>query len=447
MSQPAVLSNAQLEEQIVDYFLNVWDDDMTPGKTLAEKLNGDTAIAAHVLKTWMNTPNYVYLTRVEVGDVSLRRWIKSCLDQYRHTEGATATPARSARERLSAVKASIEGGEPQHNFQQNLTKAAGAREVPQTTTPAIHEGRNMPANTQAPGAPAAQGESNDQSQRPAHGRLIYKEGDIAIFLNTRQGPTGAFHVYGIVDGPQNGPDTKHYSMPVKVDGFDIECSERTRGGDVMNLYRGQQVLLQRRLENPIPTEDGVLTHIERLVEVRDEARGNFVNLQPYVAIPVFRRDAQGHQEGRPIGYRIPAQDWTPELGKQLAASGERIPNLLVWRKQGEKGGKNIFLSIPEAYDLRDGKRVNRDGVELSRAGISDDVIKMAVKVNGRAIANDQGQGGRAAAPQARPSFAPGGRLARDARNDVAASEQASKQEAPQQTESQQQPAQRGSRRR
>lgn len=233
-------------------------------------------------------------------------------------------------------------------------------------------------------------EQRPEGKKKLNGELVYREGDnFAVFLRTNPGPNGPWQSYEIVDGPKGSPDTQYFSLPAKVNGVMLEASEHDRGGEVARLFAAQQIMLEKKLQRPYRDEQTgeMVTHSPFLVEcklVQTEKDGKTFNkLQPYVAYPVFRKEERDNPNARPIGYRIPKEDTAGSSQQQQKQEGDKEDRyVLVWRKQGEMGGKNIYITIPEAFDLRDGKSVSREGVKIDRIGIKNGVLETSAVVQG-----------------------------------------------------------------
>jgi hypothetical protein len=184
-------------------------------------------------------------------------------------------------------------------------------------------------------------------------------------------------------------------VPAEVNDVLLECSEESRGGEVIDLFRGKQIMIEKKLARPY--EDSVTGEMVeykpfiiegvRVSEPKGEKVYNKVRL--FVGDPVFRREDRGNRNARPIGYRIPRRPLTAADFKDKTPEEKRELYCTVWRKQGERNGQNIYLALPEAFALRDGKEIKRDGVTVKMAGFDKGILTTTAQTEGASASRGQ----------------------------------------------------------
>lgn len=148
-----------------------------------------------------------------------------------------------------------------------------------------------------------------QQQKPSGNKPVYKDGDVAVFLNTRTPKTGPHagetrEVFSYVRG--EGADAYRVDVPTTI--MDYELRNSQRGSDVVALVEG---VGQQPLEVFAPGKKGSYPVSILPVSIRENVVGDktFRDLEYAVAFPQFSKASKNEDgslkpDARPYGYLI-----------------------------------------------------------------------------------------------------------------------------------------------
>lgn len=216
--------------------------------------------------------------------------------------------------------------------------------------------------------PTATPEKKSTGNKP-----VYKDGEIAVFLNTRNRTTGerageSFEVFTYVRG--EGTSAHRIDVDAEIAGYKLQNSntERRQFSDVVDLVHRGQILVEAPKK-----AGGTYPLIIAALPVKEKEAGEkkFRSLPLVTATPIWSKDDREGEEikrgSEPIGFKIKSRMPDRKLSEHFDVSCFCTTNV--------KGIGRVEITVADAIAARDalaeGKThsFERDGIVVTGVGI------------------------------------------------------------------------------